>query len=221
MSSSSRTNLSASAANVRIGASISAAPVLPRSFYARPTVEVARALLGKVVVHDHDGQESAGRIVETEAYLGTSDPAAHGYRGVTPRTRVIFGPPGHAYVYLIYGMHYCLNAVAEGEGTAGCVLIRAIEPVTELASSGSGPGRLTRALGITLKQNGADFTHGPLTIREPNLSDGESGFWETAISPRIGIRHAADWPLRFYIRGNAHVSRSPRGTAGRSPLPAL
>ena len=98
---------------------------LPRSFYARPAVEVAQDLLGKVIRH---GPASA-RIVETEAYLGVDDAAAHSARGLTPRTKVIFGPPGHAYVYLIYGMHYCLNIVAEPEGVAGCVLVRAVEPI--------------------------------------------------------------------------------------------
>src|ERR1700722_13195539 len=123
---------------------------LPRSFYARPTVEVARDLLGKVVLH---GRASA-RIVETEAYLGVGDAAAHSARGMTPRTTVIFGPPGHAYVYLIYGMHYCLNIVAEPEGVAGCVLIRAVEPLVAAAQAtlnSNGPGKLTRALGITLQ----------------------------------------------------------------------
>jgi len=175
-------------------------PILQRSFYARPTVEVARALLGKILVHG----EAAGRIVETEAYLGMTDPAAHAYRGVTPRTRVLFGPPGHAYVYLIYGMYYCLNVVTEAEGIAGCVLIRAAEPVTLLKGSGSGPGRLTRALGITLAHNGRDLTGGTFTIRKPASSEP----FETGISPRIGIRQAADWPLRFFVRGNLHVSRA-------------
>src|ERR1700692_4105315 len=127
---------------------------LPRSFYARGTVEVARDLLGKVIRH---GPASA-RIVETEAYLGTNDAAAHSTRGPTPRTKVIFGPPGHAYVYLIYGMHYCLNIVAEREGVAGCVLIRAVEPIGAVAGvalSSNGPGKLTRALGITLAHYGA------------------------------------------------------------------
>jgi DNA-3-methyladenine glycosylase len=185
------------------------APILRRSFYARPAVEVARSLLGKILVHG----EAAGRIVETEAYLGTADPAAHAFRGVTPRTRVLFGPPGHAYVYLIYGMYYCLNVVAEAEGTAGCVLIRAIEPIPPLQGSGSGPGRLTRTLGITLKQNGDDLTVGSLTIREPSYPDAKTRKtlrFATGVSPRIGIRQAADWPLRFFILANAHVSHSSR-----------
>lgn len=200
-------DLPAQVTEAQISTRILEAPILPRSFYARPTVEVARALLGKILVHD----QAVGRIVETEAYLGAADPAAHAFRGMTPRTRVLFGPPGHAYVYLIYGMYYCLNVVAEAEGAAGCVLIRAIEPVTRLKGSGSGPGRLTRALGITLKQNGDDLTRGPVTIRDSlPLATGEMAFFETAVSPRIGIRQAADWPLRFFIRGNTHVSRSPR-----------
>src|ERR1700723_607452 len=107
-------------------------PILKRAFYNRPTIEVARGLLGKILVHG----PTAGIIVETEAYLGGDDLASHTARGVTDRTRVIFGPPGHAYVYLIYGMYECLNFVAEPEGMAGCVLIRAIEPLAGLASLG-------------------------------------------------------------------------------------
>jgi DNA-3-methyladenine glycosylase len=168
-------------------------------------VEVARDLLGKVIRH---GSASA-RIVETEAYLGTGDAAAHSARGPTPRTRVIFGPPGHAYVYLIYGMHYCLNIVAESEGVAGCVLIRAVEPMNAapgIALSSNGPGKLTRALGITLSHYGADLTRGPITLHEP--TDQES--FEIGISPRIGISQAAELPLRFFIQGNRFVSREPR-----------
>jgi DNA-3-methyladenine glycosylase len=178
---------------------------LPRSFYARGTVEVARDLLGKVIRHG----PALARIVETEAYLGTGDAAAHSARGPTPRTRVIFGPPGHAYVYLIYGMHYCLNIVAEPKGVAGCVLIRAVEPigaVEEVALRSNGPGKLTRVLGITLDHYGTDLTRGPITLREP--ADPES--FEVGISPRIGISQAADLPLRFFIRGNRFVSREPR-----------
>ncbi|HEV2199376.1 MAG TPA: DNA-3-methyladenine glycosylase [Bryobacteraceae bacterium] len=179
--------------------------VLHRSFYARPTVEVARALLGKILVHG----EAAARIVETEAYLGTADPASHAYRGVTPRTRVLFGPPGRAYVYLIYGMYHCLNVVAEADGTAGCVLIRAAEPIANLNGSARGPGRLTRALGIVLKHNEGDLIRGPVTICEPAASEP----FEIAISRRIGIREAVDWPLRFHVRGNPHVS-GPRSIGG-------
>ncbi len=186
--------------------------VLPRSFYSRDTVTVARELLGKVLVHG----QTAGRIVETEAYLGLDDLAAHASKGITPRTRVLFGPPGHAYVYFIYGMYECLNLVAEREGVPGCVLIRALEPlagIDEMRSRrptartiydlASGPGKLTLAMGITRKLNGADVTRGPLTVRD----DGEPPP-EIAVTPRIGIRHCADWPMRFLIKGNPFVSRA-------------
>ncbi len=165
-------------------------------------MEVARDLLGKVIRH---GAASA-RIVETEAYLGTNDAAAHSARGRTPRTIVIFGPPGRAYVYLIYGMHYCLNVVAEPEGVAGCVLIRAVEPIAGISHLSNGPGKLTRALGITLQDYGADLTRGLLTIHAPA---GDEKF-DIATSPRIGINKSADLPLRFFIRGNSFVSRGPR-----------
>src|SRR5205814_890853 len=141
--------------------------VLPRDFYDRPTVEVARDLLGKILVHGR----AAGAIVETEAYLGSDDLAAHSARGVTPRTRVIFGPPGHAYVYFIYGMYECLNLVAEPEGRAGCVLIRALEPLAgvelmkrrrasarKIEQIANGPGKLTLAMSITRAHNGVDVT---------------------------------------------------------------
>jgi DNA-3-methyladenine glycosylase len=167
---------------------------LRRKFYLRPASEVARDLLGKILVSG----DASGRIVETEAYLGVDDGAAHSARGLTPRTRVIFGPPGHAYVYLIYGMHYCLNIVCEPEGVAGCVLIRALEK-----DGATGPAKLTRALGITLKQNGADVTKGPITIHEPEPVQP----FEIATSPRIGITKSADLPLRFFIKGNKFVSR--------------
>ncbi len=186
--------------------------ILPRSFYARPTVEVARGLLGKILVHG----ETAGRIVETEAYLGGGDMAAHSARGITPRTCVIFGPPGHAYVYFIYGMYECLNLVAEPAGAPGCVLLRALEPLAgidamrrrrpaarTLRDLASGPGRLTLAMGITRAHNGADVTRGPLTVRTPPLAEP----FQIQVTPRIGIRHCADWPLRFVIQGNAFVSR--------------
>ena len=174
--------------------------ILPRSFYSRPTVEVARGLLGAYLVH----RGRIGRIVETEAYLGPDDLAAHASRGLTPRTAVLFGPPGRAYVYLIYGMHECLNLVAEPDGTPGCVLIRALEPVRGFAGrAASGPGRLTRALGITRRHNGADVTRGPLVVRRPRRPEPVP----IAVSPRIGVTRCAGWPLRFYIDGNPYVSR--------------
>src|SRR5271157_1798153 len=154
--------------------------ILRREFYVRPAPVVARDLLGKILVHG----ETSGRIVETEAYLGEGDGAAHSARGITPRTRVIFGPPGHAYVYFIYGMYDCLNLVAEPDGQPGCVLIRALEPVAGIETMqrrrpaahtirdlASGPGRLTLALGITRAQNGVDVTRGHLTVRTPRQQE--------------------------------------------------
>ncbi len=186
--------------------------ILKRSFYERPTVEVARDLLGKVLVHG----PAAGRIVETEAYLGLKDLAAHASRGITARTRVIFGRPGHAYVYFIYGMYECLNLIAEPEGEPGCVLIRALEPLAGIESMkkrrpraraledlASGPGKLTLAMGITRALNGADVTRGELVVRET----AEQVPSEIDVTPRIGIRHCADWPLRFVVRGSPFVSR--------------
>ncbi len=188
--------------------------ILPPAFYERPTVEVARGLLGKILVHGN----TAGMIVEVEAYLGLADLAAHASRGITDRTRVLFGPPGRAYVYFIYGMYECLNLVAEPDGTPGCVLIRALEPLAgvsimhrrrptarSLEDLASGPGKLTRAMGITRRLYGADVTRpGPFTVRrwqhEPGL--------EIVSTPRIGIRHCTDWPLRFLVGGNRFVSRA-------------
>jgi DNA-3-methyladenine glycosylase len=185
--------------------------LLPRSFYARPTVDVARDLLGCVLVHG----ATAGMIVETEAYLGEGDPAAHSTRGITPRTRVVFGPPGHAYVYFIYGMYECLNIVTEPDGRPGCVLIRALEPlvgldcmrrrrgVDQIELLTSGPGRLTLAMGITRAHYGADLTSGPLTVRRWRYPPAFS----IATSARVGIREGKRLPLRFYIQGNRFVSR--------------
>jgi len=186
--------------------------ILPRRFYARDTVQVARDLLGKVLAQG----ETAGIIVETEAYLGGDDLAAHSAAGITPRTQVIFGPPGHAYVYLSYGMHECLNIVAEREGKPGCVLIRALEPVEGIdmmrarrpgirtdRDLTSGPGRLTKALAITRAHNGVDVTHGELNIRRAR----HEREFDIEVTPRIGITKCADWPLRFVIRGNKYVSR--------------
>ena len=188
-------------------------PILKRRFYERQPVDVARELLGKVLVHG----PTAGIIVETEAYLGEGDLAAHSARGVTDRTRVIFGPPGRAYVYFIYGMYECLNLVCEPEGRAGCVLIRALEPVAgvELMHQrrpaarkpedlASGPGKLTLAMAITRAQNGCDVTRGALVVREPI----ERRAIDHIETPRIGITQSAALPLRFLIRGNPFVSRA-------------
>jgi DNA-3-methyladenine glycosylase len=186
--------------------------ILPRDFYARPAIEVARDCLGKILVHGG----VAGRIVETEAYLGADDRAAHAWRGVTDRTRVLFGPPGHVYVYFIYGMYECLNFVAEEEGKAGSVLIRALEPLAGIPAMrrrrltakrvedlASGPGKLTLAMGITRKHNGADLTGGSLHVRR-ELSERS---FDVQVTPRIGITHCADLPLRFIIAGSRFVSR--------------
>jgi DNA-3-methyladenine glycosylase len=197
---------------VPLGRLLHRSRVLPRSFYGRPTVEVARDLLGKVLVHG----PTAGRIVETEAYLGLDDLAAHASRGLTARTRVLFGPPGHAYVYFIYGKYECLNLVAEPDGKPGCVLIRAIEPLSGLElmrarrpaarrieDLASGPARLALALDITRRHYGADVTRGPLTVRKLDLEPPI----EVLATPRIGITHCADWPLRFLASGSRFVSR--------------
>src|ERR1700722_732828 len=164
---------------------------LSRSFYLRPVAQVARELLGKIL----EIEGVSGRIVETEAHLGEDDGAAHSARGITPRTRIIFGPPGHAYVYFIYGMYDCLNIVCEPEGIAGCVLIRALEPLTGLHEMrqrrpgakkdedlANGPGKLTRALGIRIAHNGVDVTKGPITIHQPRQVEK----FEVARSARIG-----------------------------------
>ncbi len=186
-------------------------PPLKRSFYLRPAPEAARALIGKIIVHG----ATAGRIVETEAYLGTGDLAAHSARGETPRTKVIFGPPGHAYVYFIYGMYDCLNVVVEPEGVAGCVLIRALEPVEgidemmarrrmeKIEALANGPGKLTRAMGITMRHNGVDLTRGPITVHPPE----KDSALEIAVSARIGITKSPDLPLRFFVKGSRFVSR--------------
>jgi DNA-3-methyladenine glycosylase len=186
-------------------------PILKRHFYQRPTVDVARGLLGKVIVHG----PTAGIIVETEAYPGGDDFASHSSRGITPRTQVIFGPPGHAYVYFIYGMYQCLNIVCEPDGTPGCVLVRALEPLAgidrmqrrrpgarKVEDLASGPGKLTMALAITLRHNGADLTRGSLVIREP----GEPQAFDVLVTPRIGISQCVESPLRFLIAGNRSVS---------------
>jgi DNA-3-methyladenine glycosylase len=194
---------------------------LARGFYARDPRRVARELLGKVVVRRQGRKRIAGRIVEVEAYLGERDPAAHAASGKTARNAVLFGPPGHAYVYFVYGNHHCLNVACEREGKAGCVLIRALEPLAGLAAMAnvrgvklgppralrdltSGPGRLCEALSITrARDNGKD-----VTSKRSDLWIGDDGSPRprVAATPRIGIRKAAHDKLRYTIKGDGFVS---------------
>lgn len=180
---------------------------LPRAFYDRDTIEVARDMLGKHLVHVVAGVERVGRIVEVEAYLGPHDLAAHSARGLTNRTRVMFGPPGHAYVYLIYGMHWCMNAVTQAEGTASAVLLRALEPVRNIEGRTQGPGLLCKAMGIDGRYHGHDLLSDELHIAEAP----QPHPIRIVKRPRIGVdyagRHWARRLLRFYIRGNPFVSK--------------
>lgn len=179
---------------------------LPRDFYDRDTIEVAQNLLGKHLVHVTGGRERVGRIVEVEAYLGPHDLAAHSARGLTPRTKVMFGPPGHAYVYLIYGMYHCMNVVTQREGVASAVLLRAIEPVKNIEGRTQGPGLLCNAMSIDRKLNGRDLLSEDFYIRDA----GPQRQVSIVRRPRIGVDYAGRWArrlLRFYIRNNAFVSR--------------
>jgi DNA-3-methyladenine glycosylase len=190
-------------------------PRLPRQFFVRDPVVLARDLLGRVLFYKTPEGLLAGRIVETEAYTGEADPASHAFRGRTARNAVMFGPAGHAYVYFSYGMHYCLNVTAEAKGTAGAVLLRALEPLAGVeimrarGDNGpesrllSGPGKIGRAFGLGLDDNGRDFTRGPL-----GLAGGVPvANREVAISRRIGISRAVELPYRFTVVGSRSVSR--------------
>jgi DNA-3-methyladenine glycosylase len=181
---------------------------LPRSFYARPTQEVARDLLGKVLVHERADGRRAVRLVETEAYLGGQDPASHAYRGPTRRTAPMFGPAGRSYVYFIYGMYHCLNVVAERAGVAGAVLLRGAEPVEgvdEDPRTLAGPGKICRALGLTGEHTDLDLVNSPLQIRDaPPVPD------ELVVrTTRVGLAEGSTAlePWRFYVRGSPGVSR--------------
>jgi DNA-3-methyladenine glycosylase len=190
---------------------------LPASFYDRPTELVARELLGAILeCRTRDGV-AAGRIVETEAYLGEHDLACHAAAGLTGRTAPLYGPPGIAYVYFIYGMHWCFNAVTRAKGEPSAVLVRAIEPLVGLDLMRSrrdvrrdvdltnGPAKLCEALGIDGAHNCAVLQRGSLTIREGTpVSDSR-----IAITARIGITRCADWPLRWIVSDSPHVSRAP------------
>ncbi len=193
--------------------------VLPASWYDRDTRVVARELLGAVLECRTGAGVASGRIVETEAYLGGDDPACHAAVGLTERNRHLHGPPGIAYVYRIYGAHWCFNAVTEPEGKGSAVLVRALEPVagvelmrhrrpvarkdTDLTS---GPGKLCAALGIDGSHDGLRLQRPPLVIRAGLPVPDEA----VEVTPRVGITRAADWPLRFLVRDNPHVSRTPK-----------
>ena len=176
---------------------------VPRAFYLDPPDVVARKLLGKLLVRPVEGL--AGRIVEVEAYFGEADPSAHSFAGKTARNAVLFGPPGHAYVYFVYGMYFCLNVSCEPDGRAGGVLFRALEPVTGLAGlEASGPGRLCRAFGVTRdRDNGGDFTDpaSELQIQDDGFEPGP-----VVATPRVGISKDAARLARFLIAGNRYVS---------------
>lgn len=179
---------------------------LPREFYDRDTIVVARELLGKRLVHVFEGVEQVGRIVEVEAYLGPHDLAAHSARGRTKRTEVMFGPPGHAYVYLIYGMYFCMNVVTQPEGVASAVLLRAVEPVRNVEGRTQGPGLLCKAMRIDRRLNGHDLLSGDFYIAAPSQTER----FVIVKRPRIGVEYAGRWArrlLRFYIRDNPFVSR--------------
>lgn len=209
---------------------------LSARFYARATADVARSLLGHVLISEIGRRVVAGRIVETEAYVGPHDPACHAWRGHrSPRNEALYGPPGTSYVYFTYGMHWCLNAVTEREGFPAAVLIRALEPLAgiptmrrrrgDVADTAlcAGPARLCEALGITGALNGVPLTMGRLRIER----DRGAGSLPVATTTRIGIRQAADWPLRFVVAGSPWASRragpdarppvrgGPNGRAGR------
>jgi DNA-3-methyladenine glycosylase len=197
---------------------------LPHSFYGRPTLKVAEDLLGKVLMHRTPEGTASGVIVETEAYIGEDDPACHASFGRTARSAPLFGPPGFAYVYLNYGVHYLMNAVTEADGYPGAVLLRALQPLEGIelmkrrrAPDGRaidehdlcrGPGNLTKALGITITDNRLDLMTSTLTIENRGISVGT-----IATGPRIGIRVAVERPWRYWVEGHRSVS------AHRRPAP--
>jgi len=179
---------------------------LGRAFYNRDTIVVAQELLGKHLVHVTRGVGRIGRIVEVEAYLGPQDLAAHSARGLTERTRPMFGPPGHAYVYLIYGMYHCMNVVTERRGHASAVLLRALEPVQNVTARTQGPGLLCKAMQIDKRLNAHDLLSDSFYIA---AAPGAEPF-SIVRRPRIGVDYAGHWSkrlLRFYIRGNPFVSK--------------
>jgi len=192
--------------------------ILPPSFYEQETIAVAEQLLGCHLVHLEEEGTTCGKIVETEAYL-VNDSAAHSFIGKTKRNNMLFGPVGHAYVYFVYGMHYCVNVVTGKEGSGEAVLIRALEPLKgilvmekrrgtgDIRSLCSGPAKLTQALGITLAMNGASLFEGPLQIQSPDMVPDQTEPFAIVQTTRVGIVKSREFPLRFYIRGSRFISR--------------
>jgi len=193
---------------------------LPTRFYDRATELVARELLGTVLESSTPEGITRGRVVETEAYLGPDDPACHAAAGLTMRTTHLFGPPGRSYVYLIYGMYWCFNAVTRERGHGAAVLVRAVHPVDGLAlmrrrrpnvkkdrDLTNGPGKLCLAMGIDGSMSGCSLRDGPVVMRvgEPVSDD------EVVVTPRVGITQAAEWPLRYFVRDDPFVSATPKG----------
>ena len=181
---------------------------LPRDFYLRPTEEVARDLLGRYLMLELPGQPTKiGQLVETEAYLGEADRACHAWHGKTNRTAPMYEEPGHAYVYFVYGMYWCLNVVTEPAGTPCAVLLRGAAPVEGLTSLANGPGKLCRAFGLDGSWNRTDLVAGALRITEGEAVPAD----QVAVSPRVGVGYAGEWaerPLRFYVAGSHHVSKN-------------
>ena len=191
---------------------------LSRSFYSRSTLQVAQDLIGKVLVRDFDGRRLSGRIVETEAYVGPHDLACHASKGHTPRTSIMFGPPGYAYVYMIYGFYFCLNVVTERKGYPAAVLIRGVEPLENLdfmrhlrnnperdTNIASGPGKLCMAMSIDKRLNGEDLLGQTLWLENGRVDPGP-----IHTGPRVGVDYAGEYkdkPWRFYLANNPHVSK--------------
>ncbi|MCW8398239.1 DNA-3-methyladenine glycosylase [Legionella sp. PATHC038] len=179
---------------------------LSRAFYERDTIMVAKELLGKYLIHKQFGVEYVGRIVEVEAYLGQHDLASHSSKGLTQRTKVMFGPAGYAYIYLIYGMYYCTNVVTETEGSGSAILLRAIEPIKNIQGKTQGPGLLSKAMHIDKALNQHDLTSDTFYIAEEE----QKQEFTIVEKPRIGVHYAKDWAeklLRFYIKDNAFISK--------------
>jgi len=191
--------------------------ILSQKFYSRPTLPVAKDLLGQILVHETPEGVAAGKIVEVEAYLPKNDPGCHAFRGMTPRNEVIFGKPGLSYVYFCYGNHFLFNIVTEKEDVPGAVLIRALEPVRgmdlmarrrggfapENISLTNGPGKLTQALGIGRSQNKIPVWKKPLYVRAAKRDE------SIGVTTRIGITEGSELPLRFYLKGNPYLSVKP------------